>query len=81
MIRHFCDRCGTELAAGENAVSRRLVRKLDQFTIEVHVAVDNTWNKGELCAACVVAIVNEGEPSQGQVYRAGPTSDSVIVTN
>ncbi len=59
MIRRFCDHCGNEMVDSEAA---RLVRKLDRFTVEVMVATDDTWNKGELCHPCVVKVVTEGEP-------------------
>ena len=56
---HYCDRCGGIIA--ERRHFGRLKRREGRVTIEVHVAVDNTWNKGDVCHDCVAHVAMHGE--------------------
>lgn len=62
MIRRFCDGCGAEIT-DRPASSNSLIREKDRIKVEVMVAVDGTWNSGEVCEKCVLAAVNEGAPA------------------
>jgi len=59
MTKFYCDECGEELKPGQ--AHKRLTRKLGRVSVEVITAVDGVWNAGEVCPACVVKTVSEGE--------------------
>ena len=62
MIRKYCDCCGEEIVE-ESAACHRIkgksTRNRTPVEVEVHVAMNGTWNRGEICRACVVSIVHE----------------------
>jgi hypothetical protein len=62
MIRRFCDGCGSELTDQRTGrIIREAVLGLHTVRVEVIVAVDGTWNAGDVCRLCVVTAVCEGE--------------------
>jgi hypothetical protein len=64
MVKHYCDVCGYEIA-GQNCVQDRLhvLRRDDNIRVEVEmmVAINGTWNSGDICEACLRDIARHGE--------------------
>lgn len=66
MIERYCDSCGKPVR--RNAVHQRIRRRVGRVSAEVTVAVDGTWNRGDVCEDCVILVVSGGrEITQGQV--------------
>jgi len=59
MIKYYCDVCGKELT--RDYVEDRLVRELDRVKVEVTVAIDGTWNKGDICGDCLIKAISKGK--------------------
>lgn len=55
MIKHFCDACGKEVERSFVADRFKAERHMGgkKFEIEVMVAVNGTWNAGDLCELCL----------------------------
>jgi len=67
MIIYSCDVC--KKTVEREYVSNRLIRNKGRVTIEVMVAVDETWNKGDVCLDCLLDVMNNGtEPKGRKVY-------------
>ena len=60
-FKTYCDCCSKPIKGSPDRV-RRILGKV---MIEVMVRFENTWNAGHVCEACVIKIVNEGRPRQG----------------
>ena len=58
MQKMFCDNCNQELT--KNVTCDRIVRRYNQFTLEVLVAHRGVWNNGDLCEACALKILTTG---------------------
>lgn len=58
MIKVFCDVCGNELQ--RNAAVDRIKRRKANVTVEVLVSYKDVCNTGEVCEACIIAIVSNG---------------------
>ena len=50
MIKYFCDICGKELKKSDRT---RLTGSFHRLAFEVVVALDNDWNAGNVCHACI----------------------------
>jgi hypothetical protein len=61
-IRLMCDVCNKELQ--RNAAADRIKRRSGNVSVEVLVSYKGTWNSGEVCEACVLKIVNQGNIEQ-----------------
>jgi hypothetical protein len=66
MIKYFCDGCGKEISGGGERVIKELTLSPsstieNQIRIEVLVAINRTWNAGNICEDCVIKVVTEGK--------------------
>jgi len=57
--KYFCDGCGDEIAKME---AHRVKRRLGDLRVEIIHAYKDTWNAGNVCHACIVKVVTDGEP-------------------
>ena len=56
--KYFCDACGSEIGKRDHY---RVKRRLGDLRVEIIHAYKDTWNAGNVCHACVVKVVAEGE--------------------
>jgi hypothetical protein len=56
--KYYCDVCEKDVTGSGDRVRRLLGRVM----IEIMVRVENTWNAGHVCDACVLRVANEGRP-------------------
>lgn len=60
-IKYFCSMCGKPCDPTKHNSFNRIHRKKGRITVEVMVAIDNTWNGGEVCKTCVLDTVAKGK--------------------
>ena len=69
MKRYFCDVCGSEIGdenaqcAGStgNRVAAEVIGKHGKLSVEVHAAINDTWNAGDVCKYCIIDAVNRAD--------------------
>lgn len=74
MIKYLCDVCGKEMQ--RNAAVDRIKRRKANVTVEVLVAYKETWNSGDVCEACVIAIVSNGAGVESRPDGVAPPVDA-----
>ena len=61
MIQEVCDRCGAVLVDRNYVADRFLDSKLQigktYIGIEIILAIEGAWNKGELCNRCLIKVL------------------------
>lgn len=70
MIRRFCDVCEQEITTLNPSVVRdRLILERahlranrPKVSFEIHVAIDGTWNSGDLCRSCLYQALDRLDP-------------------
>lgn len=62
MTKYFCDGCGMPMAEAPHG--NRIKRTFGRVSVEVLVALDGTWNGGEICRSCVIQAVAQGDDSK-----------------
>jgi hypothetical protein len=72
-IQHYCDSCGKSVE--RNVVSDRLKGSAQvqgkKFEYEVMVAVEGTWNAGDLCEDCLIALIKMSQKKRATAGKAG----------
>ena len=63
MLRIFCDICGVELDM-KGAYGRSTFEH-GRLTVSIMIAIDNTWNAGHACPACIEKAIVLGKLKEG----------------
>lgn len=58
MLKRFCDNCGAEIT--RSVAENRIVKRFNQFTLELLVTFKGVANTGDLCEACALKILSSG---------------------
>lgn len=59
MIKRICDICKKEIE--RNCVGQRYLPCLGKVSCEVMVAIEGTWNDGEICLDCLKKVLMQGK--------------------
>lgn len=71
MIRRYCDACGREV---ERSVSKDRFRPSTQvggtvIDCEIMVAINGTWNAGDLCVECLKQTIEKGQERESPLQH------------
>jgi len=66
MIKRYCDVCGKEVE--RNYVAQRLRQEMGRVVVEVMVAIDGIWNKGEICLGCLTDVLVHGSEEEAELH-------------